>query len=386
MPGYLAGALAARTGDEMSGPALLLAAVAVTGSITQGPAVLTALTAAAAVGGPVIGVLLDRTGRPGPVLAGALAGYAAGLGLVVLCLGHVSAPVAVAAAVPAGLLSPVVAGGWSSQLPAVAGSGLDRASRLDAMTFSVASLAGPAVAGLVGGQAGVVVSVAVVAVGVPAALALPSASAGRGRGSMPGSRVRTEVVAGLRAIAGSTSLSRATTVSVVSYVGVGMFVVCCPVLGMRWFGDADRGALLLAVLAAAGLLANAVLARRKRQPRPDSTLLVSTFVLGGGVLLAVAPGPGFAIAAAAVCGIGEGPQLAALFAVRHREADAEVRARVFMLGASLKIGGIAAGTALAGALLAWSLTVCLLVAAGTQLLAAGLYPLWDSRQRCGVTP
>ncbi|GAA1243672.1 MFS transporter [Prauserella halophila] len=384
--GYLAGALAARTGDEMSGPALLLAAVAVTGSVTQGSAVLTALTAAAAVGGPVLGALLDRSGRPGSVLAAVLAGYAAGLGLVLLCLGEVPVPVAVAVAALAGLLNPAVAGGWSSRLPAVAVGGLDRASRFDAMTFSVASLAGPAVAGFVGGSTAVVVSLAVVAFGVPAALALPSARSGPARGSAPGARVLTDVLAGLRAIAGSASLLRATTVSVVSYVGVGVFVVCCPVLGMRRFGDADRGALLLAVLAATGLLANAVLARRRRQPTPDSVILVSTLVLGGGFLLAAVPGGGYAIAAAALCGIGEGPQLAALFAVRHREADAEVRARVFTIGASLKIGGVAVGTALAGVLLAWSLTACLLVAAAAQVLAAGLYRVCASRQRCGVTP
>lgn len=47
---------------------------------------------------------------------------------------------------------------------------------------------------------------------------------------------------------------------------------------------------------------------------------------------------------------------------------------------------VAVGTALAGVLLAWSLPVCLLIAAATQVIAAAVYRVWASRQRCGVTP
>ncbi|NEB11953.1 MFS transporter, partial [Streptomyces coelicoflavus] len=66
---YLAGATAARAGDEMSGPALLLAGLAVTGSATGASSLLAGITVAAAVGGPVLGALLDRAVRPGRLLA-----------------------------------------------------------------------------------------------------------------------------------------------------------------------------------------------------------------------------------------------------------------------------------------------------------------------------
>ncbi|XBQ39004.1 hypothetical protein ABNG14_48800 (plasmid) [Streptomyces rapamycinicus] len=65
---YLGGAAAARAGDEMSGPALLLAGPVLTGSPSSGPALL-AGTMAARVGGPLFGVLLDRSARPGRLLA-----------------------------------------------------------------------------------------------------------------------------------------------------------------------------------------------------------------------------------------------------------------------------------------------------------------------------
>lgn len=62
---YLTAATAARAGDEMSGPALLLAGLAVTGSTTDSSTLLAGITVSAAVGGPVLGALLDRAGRPG---------------------------------------------------------------------------------------------------------------------------------------------------------------------------------------------------------------------------------------------------------------------------------------------------------------------------------
>jgi hypothetical protein len=72
-------------------------------------------------------------------------------------------------------------------------------------------------------------------------------------------------------------------------------------------------------------------------------------------------------------GAGQGPQLTGLLAVRHRESPTAIRGQVFTAAASLKIGGLAAGTALAGLLASRSLTMCLLAAAGTQLAAAVAY-------------
>lgn len=76
---YFAGAVVARVGDEMSGPALMLAGYAVAGSAARASALLAGITAAAAAGGPVLGAVLDRRRRPGRLLAATLALYAAGL-------------------------------------------------------------------------------------------------------------------------------------------------------------------------------------------------------------------------------------------------------------------------------------------------------------------
>jgi len=94
---------------------------------------------------------------------------------------------------------------------------------------------------------------------------------------------------------------------------------------------------------------------------------------------AIAPG-WLTLAAVALGGAGEGPQLTALFAVRHRESPEHMRGQIFTTAASLKIGGLAAGAALAGPLAGRSVTACLLIAAGFELCAAAVYVLAGPRR------
>ncbi|WP_159031226.1 MFS transporter [Streptomyces acidiscabies] len=175
---YLLGASAARTGDEMSGPALLLAGTAATGS---GPPLLAALTASAALGGPVLGALLDRALHPGRLLGGALAAYATTLLLVWWSLGTLPLPAALSLALAAGLFAPALAAGWTSRLPAVT-EHLPRAGALDAASYEFAALAGPALAGVValtaGPDAALLTAVALIACAFPAAWSLPGVSEG----------------------------------------------------------------------------------------------------------------------------------------------------------------------------------------------------------------
>jgi predicted MFS family arabinose efflux permease len=93
----------------------------------------------------------------------------------------------------------------------------------------------------------------------------------------------------------------------------------------------------------------------------------------GLLLIAVTTSYPLALLAVAAAGIGEGPQLTGLLAVRHREAPDDVRAQIFTTGASLKIAGFAVGAGIAGPLANWSLRGCLLVAAGVQVLAVLTY-------------
>jgi hypothetical protein len=163
--------------------------------------------------------------------------------------------------------------------------------------------------------------------------------------------------------------------SVLSYAGIGMLLVCCPVLGAQRLGGSSRGPLLISAIAAASLAVNWVLSRRPPRSQPDAHVLVSTVVIGLSMAAAaVAPG-WLTMAAIALGGAGEGPQLTALFAVRHRESPEHMRGQIFTTAASLKIGGLAVGAVLAGPLAGRSVTACLLIAAGLELCAAAAYLL-----------
>ncbi len=288
---YLAGAAVARTADEMSGPALLLLGLAVTGSARTAALLYAALTIAGGCGGPLFGVLLDRSAAPGRVLALALAGYAAGLGAVAVSLGRLPLVAVAVLAAGAGFLAPSLTGGWTSRLPdIVPAPRLARGYSLDVSTYSAAALIGPALAGLVAAAAGagwaVAVVVALLLLGAPAAGLLPRPDRA-GHRAARGS-VRSDLRAGFATIAGVRPLLRITVTSVIAYVGVGMLVVACPLLGQRYLGGADRGAVLLSLLAAASLAANAVLARWPARVSPDTLFALATGLAPG----LRRPGPG----------------------------------------------------------------------------------------------
>ena len=372
---YLAGATVARTADEMSGPALLLLGLAVTSSARTASLLYAALTIAGGCGGPLFGVLLDRSAAPGRLLARALAGYAAGLGVVAVVLGHLPLLAVTGLAAAAGFLAPSLTGGWTSRLPdIVPGSRLARGYSLDVSTYAAAALIGPALAGLVAAAVGagwaMAVVVALLLIATPAAWRLPRPPP-VGRAGHPAGRasVLADLRAGFGAILRVRPLLRITACSVIAYLGVGMLVVACPLLGQRHLGGADRGALLLSLLAAASLIANAAQSRWPPRLAPDTMFALATALAGAAYLgLAAASRAGWVIVAIVVAGVADGPQLSAVFAVRHREAPARLRAQVFTTAASLKLAAGALGAALAGHL-ATSPALVLVVAAATQAAA-----------------
>jgi MFS family permease len=174
-----------------------------TGRPGTGSELLASLTIAAAAGGPLFGMLLDRGPRPDRVLAVTLGGYALGIIALAVAAGRLALPLVVLIAITAGLFSPAVAGGWTSQLPRiVTGPALDRGFALDAMTYSAASLAGPALAALstvaLGARTAVIVSAVLVALAVPSARWLSRFGPVPAGGSPPASL--RQVTAGFAAI------------------------------------------------------------------------------------------------------------------------------------------------------------------------------------------
>ncbi|MFF7361428.1 MFS transporter [Streptomyces sp. NPDC008125] len=388
LPMYLAGALAARTGDEMSGPALLLAGYALTGSAAGASSLLAGITVAAVVGGPVLGALLDRARHPGRVLAGALIVYAAGLGAILVGLVRLPFAVTLLIAVSAGPVAPALSAGWSAQLPGVVPPDrLPRAGAFDAMTFNAASLAGPALAGSIAGALGapaaLVVSAVLVGAAVPAAWTLSAPSG-------PGPRVRAaplraDLAAGARIIVDRPALTRATLTPALSSTAQGMLAACSVSLGERVLGGAGRAALLLACASIAALTANAVLARFPPPLAPDTIVWAGALVQAAALALAAHAGPALLLGAVLLAGAGEGPQLTAVFAIRQRESPPRLRGRISTACAGAKLTGYALGAAAAGPATAWSLPGTLLLAASVSALAVAAFfavpstatPAWE---------
>ncbi|MBO0518007.1 MFS transporter, partial [Streptomyces beijiangensis] len=103
--------------------------------------------------------------------------------------------------------------------------------------------------------------------------------------------------------------------------------------------------------AGAALAANALLARsRGVAAAPDAVIRASAPVLAVALAVAATLQPVLLIAAMVVAGAAQGPQLTALFAVRHREAPEHLRGQIFTTGASLKLTGFALGAGVAGPL------------------------------------
>lgn len=351
----------------------MLAGLAVAGSAGEASALLAGITIAAAAGGPVLGAFLDRAARPGALLAGALGLYGLGLAAIVAVLGRLPVIIVVAIAVVTGLLGPALSGGWTAQLPRVVPRAiLHRANSLDAMTFTMASLLGPALAGtlaeLLTAPAAVVASVLLIGLALPAAWKLPG-NTGRAADRLANS-VADDLAAGIRFIVRNRPLFRATLTSVLSCMGEGMLIACSPLLGARFLGGAGRGAMLLSCVALSSFAANAALARFPRSIAPDTIIRAGALAQAAALVLAAAGRPVLLLAAALLTGVGEGPALTALFMVRHRESPERLRSQVFTTGASLKITALAIGAAAAGSIVTWSLPWALLTAAAVEILAA----------------
>ncbi len=384
---YWAGVSAARLGDEMSGQALLLLGLASLHDTAPSAQLLAALTGAAVVGGPWLGAALDRTVHPGRLLGAALGLYAAGLALVGLLLGRGPFGVVLLVALLAGLCLPAISGGWSAQLPLVVPPAAQaRASAFDAATFNLTGLIGPAAAGLLATLLtpwwGYGLVIGLILLALPCALALPRRNAPPT--VLPATSLWAESVQVFRALWHSPVLWRVTVVSVISYIGVGILAVLAPLLGRALWGEAGYGGVLLSVSAVGAVCATLLYARWATRWSAEAVVVGTTAIFALALLLLLGrPTAPLVLAAMLIIGLADGPQLAAVLAVRHQEAPPRFRTQVFTIGASMKITAAAGGAALAGWLATFSVRQVVLGALVSQLLALIAFAVlwrWHRRQ------
>src|SRR3984885_5947346 len=144
-----------RLADQSASIAVVLLVITRTHSPRLAGLVVAAFTLPTLLTGPVIGAYLDRLRAKRALFAANQATLAAALAGGAVLAGHAPGAVLIMLGLLAGLTAPVLTGGFSSLVPLlVPPGGLRRANALDAASYNVAGLAGPALVAVLAGIAG----------------------------------------------------------------------------------------------------------------------------------------------------------------------------------------------------------------------------------------
>ena len=396
----LASATVSRLADQSASIALVLVVIARTNNPRLAGLVVAAFTVPTLVTGPVIGAYLDRLRAKRALFVANQATLAAALVGVVVLAGHAPGAVLIVLGLFAGLTAPVLTGGFSSLVPLVVPpGGLRRANALDAASYNVAGLAGPALVAVIAGAAGAGLALSAVAgiatLGLVLVLVAPMPASAQG--DSPGSRQAEPGPAAVdQAVPGSllgavtdglqllrdVPLLRSTTIATtLSQFTQGLLPVALPLLAVSLGHSTSAGAWLLTALSGGGL-AGSLASERLLAGRTAPAVLIVAMAACGVFLAALAAAPGFGVAlsVAVLAGAADGPSLAATLTVRQRTVPPDRYAQTAATAASLKTGAYALGAAAAG-LLAGVLTarqLVLLVGIG-QFIA--LVPFLDRQAR-----
>src|SRR4051812_10058538 len=107
------------------------------------------------VAAPGVGLLADRVRRPALAVGCLTLGFALSLLVTAVTLGHVPFWLSLVVVLLGGSCGPALTGGLSSQLSRLtSSSSRARSFGVDSMTYNIAGIGGPALAGLVAGFAG----------------------------------------------------------------------------------------------------------------------------------------------------------------------------------------------------------------------------------------
>jgi predicted MFS family arabinose efflux permease len=357
----------------MAPVAVLLYVLDRTGSATAAGITVAAFTLPSFGSGPLLGAWLDRSRRRVPVLALDQVVSCVSLIGIALLAGRAPAWLLPLAALPAGVTQPLSTGGLTSLIPAVVGAKLlIPANALEAASFNLAVVLGPALAGAVAAAWTPLAAVLVQAGLKLAALVLVSGISDPARGPRPrtGTVLRT-ALAGLRHVVETPPLRAVTAAGALGLGGRGLLVVAFPFFAVDALGAGRSFAGFLWAAFAAGSIAGALWSVRVQERwAPARTALHSIAACGVAMLLwPLAHSEPAALAAVALAGLVYGPGFAATFGVRQRWTPLELQGQVFVTAASLKVGCFALGAALGGPVVAG------LGARGTIVLAGGLHLL-----------
>jgi MFS family permease len=371
---YAAGAVLVRLTDEGARLALVLLALDRVDSARVGGALVAALLVPQVVAAPGIGLITDRTGAPQLVLAAAAIGFAVALAVTALGLGRAPLALVLAVLVAGGCCGPALTGGLTSQLSGVVGHDfLPRAFGLDALTYNVSGIVGPALVAVISGfaspAAALVALAAIAAIGSVVIAVLPLA----GRPLADRGDTQPQKAEALQLLLRDRVLGLVTAATTLGHAGLGALPVVVVVLAHRAHVPSASG-WLLTTFALGALFGSISWIARPATPRQTPAIVMATLVLTG-LPLALAAGStslGWTGALFGVSGFFTGPLTGALFTTRQEHSPDSARAQVFTLGAGLKITAAAVGVTAAGALAQAPTVTQLLLIAACPLLAGAV--------------
>jgi MFS family permease len=341
--------------NESARVAMVLLVLERTHSPALAGAVVGASTLPSLVTGPLLGAWLDKTPHRRRAFAGNQLLLLVSLAGLLVTVGSAPSYAVVLLGLLMGLTTPVLTGGFTGLIaPLVPAALLRRAYGAEATSYNVAGVAGPALAGVVtaafgaawavGGTGALAVVALVAIVRVPMPAPVVDADA-------PG--LLGTVRVGLRHLARTPPLRSVTVTTTMSMGGLGALPVAFPLLAEQLGGHASASGYLFSTFAVGALIGSLTVA--SRSPRTSAMRMAFLGVAGLAVAfaaIAVAPTLPVALVCILLAGALEGPVLASTLTVRELHSPDWMRTQVVTTAASLKFGAYAAGSALAGWLVA----------------------------------
>jgi len=377
-PRLYAAATLARLSNEMLTVAVVLYVLERTGSAPLAGATVAAVTLPSLVSGPVLGAWLDRLSRRTALLAADQAVMAAALAALVLAAGRAPDWTVPLIALVAGATFPLSTAGFTTLLPSfVERELLPAANALEASSYNLAIVGGPALAGVLAALAGPGVAVAVEGALKLAALALALTLRERPRqrtGEAAAPSVAASVRAGFALVWRAPALTAVTAAAAIGMCGRGLLVLGFPLFAVQSLHEPRAAGGYLWAALAVGSIAGALGLARLQRTRPAEGIALAALGAGGAIMLLwpLASSLPVALVLVALGGLALGPGLGAQLSVRQDQTPPELHGQIFMTAAAMKVGAFALGAAAAGPLVtALGAGDTLAVAGGFQLAAFG---------------
>ena len=320
---------------------------------------------------PLAGALLDRHGRVRLILLDYVVGIVALSLLATLSLLHHLSPALLLIIVAlASLTGPLTASGTRALFPLIVPRALwDRANAVDSGSQAVATVIGPALAGFFvawfGGEgaflitAGFFVASGIVMLRVRDPQTTPSSQ---------DSLLRASWQAVVYVVRHPTLRGVVFTLWS-SNIPAGILSVAIPVLALRSFHWGAGGVgLLWTVAGVTTIIAGTFVGSINTEGRERPIIAIGLGIAALGCVLTVARTPLAVVLAMALFGLASGPIDIGLFALRQRRTDPRLFGRVFAVSMALNFAGIPVGSALGGPVVAHSILLALLLAAGVSVV------------------